>query len=75
MAALSRAQALGHASFHIENISARRKRNAIISVIIRSNARDLPFLTLAQNGYSPLSSAVNFERFRRPSSASQRKNV
>src|SRR5439155_19143600 len=45
----SDAQALGHASFDIENVSAWRKRSAIISVSVRSNARDLLSLSLAQN--------------------------
>ena len=45
----SDAQALVHASFDIENVSAWRKRSAIISVSVRSNARDLLSLSLAQN--------------------------
>src|SRR5438552_6655965 len=45
----SNVQTLGHASFHIDDILARRKRRAIISVSVRSNSRDLLSFALGQD--------------------------
>jgi hypothetical protein len=39
----------GYTVLHIENISAGRQRDAILSVLIRSHARDLLFPVLPQD--------------------------
>ena len=60
----SDAQAFGHASFYIENIIARRKRSAIISIPVRSNSPNFFFFAPAQNDWRIVSIVFHCHRRR-----------
>ena len=57
------AHTLARSLLHVQNIIAWRQRNAIISIFVRSNARDFFFLVAAQDEQRILS--VVFRRDRR----------